>query len=206
MHEVNNRLEALANYIYLANRAIQSPIASGQYLEGASQELRRLGEITSRSLGFVRKDLAARDIDLVELAKAALELHRVKISNKRINVEVRMDDSVMISGRRGELLQVLVNLLLNATEALSHSGNLHVRVAARRTEAIVTIADNGSGIPEDLRCSLFQSFKSSKEAGSGLGLWVVKQIVEGHRGRIAYRTSTHVDKSGTVFRIMLPTR
>jgi signal transduction histidine kinase len=194
------------NYIYLARRTVDFPTISAGYLDSASAELRSVGEITSRSLGFVRKDLAAKDIDLVELANVALELHRGKISTKRINVAVRMDDSVVINGKRGELLQVLVNLLLNATEALPHSGNLQIRVMARRTEAVVTIADNGSGIPDAFRSSLFQSFKSNKESGSGLGLWVAKQIVEGHQGRIRYRSSTRVGKSGTVFRIALPTR
>jgi signal transduction histidine kinase len=117
-----------------------------------------------------------------------------------------MDDPVVINGKRGELLQAFVNLLLNAAEALPHSGNLHVRIAARPPEAVVTIADNGNGIPEDLRSSLFQSFKISKESGSGLELWVVQQIVGSHKGRLRYRNSTRPEKSGTVFRIALPIR
>jgi signal transduction histidine kinase len=203
MHEVNNRLEALTNYIYLARNADSSAI-SAEYLNTASEELRRIGEITSRNLAFVRTDLEAKSIDLIELANLALQLHREKISSKRVNVQVRMAESATAHGKRGEVLQVIVNLLLNALDALPHSGKLHVRVASRRDETIITIADNGRGIPETIRPSMFQSFKSSKELGNGLGLWVVKQIVDGHRGRISYRSSTRTHQSGTAFRVVLP--
>jgi C4-dicarboxylate-specific signal transduction histidine kinase len=120
----------------------------------------------------VRTDLEARDIDLVELANVALQLHREKISSKRIHVELKMADSAIATCKRGELLQVIVNLLLNAIDALPHSGKLHLRVASHRDKVVITVADNGGGIPEAFRPSLFQSFKSSKETGNGLGLWV----------------------------------
>jgi signal transduction histidine kinase len=77
-------------------------------------------------------------------------------------------------------------------------------VASRRDEVIITIADNGVGIPEAIRSSIFQSLKSSKEQGNGLGLWVVKQIVDSHNGRISYRSSTRAHQSGTAFRVALP--
>lgn len=79
-----------------------------------------------------------------------------------------------------------------------------MRVILRHGEAVITIAENGSGIPETMRETLFGSFKSTKAEGNGLGLWVVKDIVQNHRGRIQYRSRTHVGKSGTIFRICLP--
>jgi signal transduction histidine kinase len=206
MHEINNRLAALTNYIYLARISLETPQKSLEFLDAAGEELRQVGDITSRSLSFVRTDLDTKDVDLVALANTALQLHQTKISSKRVNVGLRMADSAVAPGRWGELLQVLVNLLLNALDAIPHSGDLHLRVAVHHDEAIITIADNGTGIPEAFRPSLFQSFKSSKEAGNGLGLWVVKQIVDGHQGKIAYRTSTDTKRSGTVFRVALPIR
>jgi signal transduction histidine kinase len=204
MHEINNRLSALTNYIYLASTTPKVPEPAKDYLQSASEELRRIGEITSRSLSFVRTDLEAKNIDLIELANAALLLHRERIALKEIHVETRMVESAMARVKRGEVLQVLVNLLLNAIDALPQSGNLHLRVSCHMDEAVITIADNGDGISESIRPTLFQSFKSSKEQGSGLGLWVVKQIVEGHSGRLRYRSRTLAHKSGTVFRITFP--
>lgn len=93
---------------------------------------------------------------------------------------------------------------MNAIDALPHSGDLHIRVILRRKEAIITVADNGIGIRDAIRETLFNSFKSSKENGNGLGLWIVKEIIHSHRGRIQFRSSTLLGKSGTIFRVFLP--
>jgi signal transduction histidine kinase len=204
MHEVNNRLGALANLIFLARAAAASESKAVEYLDIADNELRGLGEITSKSLGFIRVDTEAKDIDLVELAESALYLHRMKISNKRINVQTRSEKTVIARIKRGEIFQVFTNLLLNAIDALPHSGNLHVRVILRHGEAVITIADNGVGIPDVMREKLFDSLKSSKAEGNGLGLWVVKEIIDNHHGRIQFRSSTLPRKSGTIFRLFLP--
>lgn len=99
----------------------------------------------------------------VELANAALQLHRERTSNKHFKVELRIAESATAHGKRGELLQMLVNLLLDALDALPHSGKLHLRVAERGDKAIFTIADNEGGIPETVQQSMSQSFKGSKE-------------------------------------------
>jgi signal transduction histidine kinase len=204
MHEVNNRLAALTNLIYLATALTQSPHPSLEYLEEADLQLRSLGEITSRSLAFIRVEAEAKEIDLVELATSALRLHDHHISKKRITVQTRTAESAVVSVKRGEIFQVLTNLLLNAIEALPHSGNLHVRVAMRHPNAVITIADNGKGIPDGLRKTLFDSFKSDKSEGNGLGLWIVREIVQRHGGTIKYRSNSLPGKSGTIFRIALP--
>jgi len=108
--------------------------------------------------------------------------------------------------RKGEIFQVVANLLTNAIEALPHSGSLHVRIATQHLATIITIADNGSGIPESMRETLFESFKSNKSDGNGLGLWIVNKIIRSHAGKIQYRSSSARGRSGTVFRITLPTQ
>lgn len=123
---------------------------------------------------------------------------------KGIDVQVRTPRTALASVRRGEMSQVLTNLLLNAIDALPHSGRLHVRVSVRKSAVVITIADNGAGIPAALRESLFDSFRSRKPEGNGLGLWVVQEIVGGHGGTIRYKSSEARGKSGTVFRISLP--
>ncbi len=204
MHEVNNRLEALTNLIYLARTNCGLPPRGMEYLDDADEELRRLGEITSRSLSFIRLDIEPKEIDLVELARSALRLHDHQISKKRVNVQTRTPEVASALVKRGEIFQVVTNLLLNAIEALPHSGNLHMRVAMRHTNAIITIADNGAGIPEAMRMTLFDSFKSNKSEGNGLGLWIVREIVHGHSGTVQWRSSSVAGRSGTVFRISLP--
>ncbi|WP_158789237.1 sensor histidine kinase [Granulicella sp. L46] len=204
MHEVNNRLEALTNLIFQAKMLSASPRQSIEYLDEADSQLRSLGEITSRSLAFVRVDHGTKEIDLVALATTALRLHQHRISMKRINVQTRCSEVALAFVNRGEIFQVVTNLLLNAIDALPHSGSLHVRVAVRAPNVILTIADNGNGIPESMRRTLFDSFKTNKADGNGLGLWVVREIVNGHGGNVRYRTSSVHGKSGTIFRVALP--
>jgi signal transduction histidine kinase len=204
MHEINNRLESLANLIFLAKTDPDSRSKSIEYLEEADSQLRSLGEITNRGLGFVRHDLEAKEIDLVELADSALRLHHHKISEKKISVQTRFSETALAFVKRAEIFQVITNLLLNAIEVLPHSGNLHVRVAKRHQIVVITIADNGAGIPESMRKTLFDSFKSSKADGNGLGLWIVKEIVHGHGGTIQWRSGDEVGRNGTIFRISLP--
>ncbi|AXC16012.1 sensor histidine kinase (plasmid) [Acidisarcina polymorpha] len=141
---------------------------------------------------------------MVELADSALRLHHHQITEKKISVQTRFSGKALAFVRRGEIFQVVTNLLLNAIEVLPQSGNLHVRVAMRQRMAIITIADNGAGIPESMRKTLFHSFKSNKPEGNGLGLWIVKELVHGHRGTIQWRTGNVVGRSGTIFRISLP--
>jgi signal transduction histidine kinase len=204
MHEVNNRLAALTNLIFLARTLPECTLQSIEYLDEADSQLRSLGEITSRSLSFIRLDMEAKEIDLVDLASSALRLHHAQISRKRIKVETRSSESVLARVKKGEIFQAVTNLLLNSIEALPHSGKLHVRVAMRRSNAIITIADNGVGIPESMRETLFDSFKSNRSEGNGLGLWIVRETVHGHGGTIQYRSSSVVGRSGTIFRISLP--
>jgi signal transduction histidine kinase len=204
MHEVNNRLAALTNLIYLGRILPECSLQIAEYLDEADSQLRSLGEITSRSLAFVRLDTETKEIDLVDLATSALRLHHEQISKKRINVQTRSSKAALARVKKGEIFQALTNLLLNSIEALPHSGNLHVRVIMRGSNAIITIADNGAGIPESMRGTLFELFKSNKSEGNGLGLWIVKEIVHGHGGTIKYRSSSVSGRSGTVFRISLP--
>jgi signal transduction histidine kinase len=204
MHEVNNRLAALTNLIYLARGPAQPAHLSLEYLDEADLQLRNLGEITTRSLAFIRVEAEAKEIDLVELAMSALRLHDHHISEKRITVQTKSAESALASVKRGEIFQVLTNLLLNSIEALPHSGNLYVRVTMRHPNVMITIADNGKGIPDALRDTLFDSFKSGKSEGNGLGLWIVREIVQGHGGTIKYRSNNVSGKSGTIFRIALP--
>jgi signal transduction histidine kinase len=206
MHEVNNRLAALTNLIFLARALAESPQQSIVYLNEADIQLRSLGEITSRSLAFIRLDTDMKEVDLVELATSALRLHHEQISKKRINVQTRSSEVARAFVRKGEIFQVLANLLMNAIEALPYSGSLHVRIATQHSATIITIADNGAGIPESMRETLFESFRSNKSDGNGLGLWIVNKIIHGHGGKIQYRSSSARGRSGTVFRIALPTQ
>ena len=100
MHEVNNRLAALTNLIYLARIHPDSSPQSIEYLDEADTQLRSLGETTRRSLTFIRLDTEAKEVDLVDLATSALRLHHEQISLKRINVQIRSSQSASARVKR----------------------------------------------------------------------------------------------------------
>jgi signal transduction histidine kinase len=105
-----------------------------------------------------------------------------------------------------ELLQVISNLILNAVDALpKNDGRICVRVKQRHESIHITIADNGSGIPKRFASRLFEPYITSKESGTGLGLWLSQRIVAKHGGTLRFRTSEHPERRGTSFRITLPT-
>jgi signal transduction histidine kinase len=119
--------------------------------------------------------------------------------------------SEMLVGYASEIRQVLANLMLNAIDAAPEGGKIIARLEARNSlsgggrRVLVTIADNGHGIPPEMRKKLFEPFVSTKGArGNGLGLWVSKGIVTKHGGRILMRSSTAGGRSGTVFSVVLP--
>ena len=103
MHEVNNRLAALTNLIYLARIHPDSSPQCIEYLDKADTQPRSLGETTRRSLTFIRLDTEAKEVDLVDLATSALRLHHEQISLKRINVQIRSSQSASARVKKGEI-------------------------------------------------------------------------------------------------------
>jgi signal transduction histidine kinase len=139
------------------------------------------------------------------LAEAGLRIHQKKIADKRVRLVKRLAGEVMAEVHRGELLQVISNLIVNALDALPTEGTLHVRLRKSEDKVHFLIADNGHGIPAENIESIFQAFFTTKEEkGTGLGLALSKKIVERHGGKIRVRSSTREGRQGTAFKISLP--
>ncbi len=210
-HEINNPLEAVVNLLYLAASDPSLPEASRRYLWAADQELTRVAHITKQTLGFYRESTTPQVTRVSEIFDSLLLLYAAKIRNKKLQVEISVPDDMEITVVRGELRQVLANLLQNSIDAVPPGGEIDVRVTRRHREPghedmiQITIADNGSGIEEVDRGRIFEPFfTTKKDVGTGLGLWVCKGIVQRHGGRIRLRSSTTAGRSGTVFSVFLP--
>lgn len=120
-----------------------------------------------------------------------------------------VDPALEITSVSGELRQVLTNLVSNSVDAVASGGRIWVRASAGsrkgRRGVRILLADNGHGILDSHRSKIFQPFFSTKEdVGTGLGLWVVHEIINKNRGSIRLRTSTRPGRSGTAFSIFLP--
>ncbi len=210
-HEINNPLESITNLLYLA-RSSDDLEQSREYLALADTELRRASAITSQTLRFHRQSTRPTEITCDELVVTALNVLRSRIVNANITVEKRKRAQRPVLCFDGEIRQVVSNLLINAVDAMHpDGGRLIVRSREGREHTtgrpglILTIADTGSGMSPETRTKLFEPFYTTKGiAGTGLGLWISKEIVERHQGRLSVRSSQRPGHTGTVFTIFLP--
>jgi len=202
-HEINNPLEAVTNLLYLARSA---PERTQDFLAMADEELARVTHLTKQTLGFYRDSGAPGLIDLSALIDGVLNIYQSKIKDKQITVVKDFGVTERINTVAGELRQVLSNLLANAVDASSSKGMIiirtkHARASGVRAGVQITVADTGSGIDPILNSKIWEPFfTTKKDVGTGLGLWVSKQIIEKHAGSIRFRSSDR----GTVFVLFLP--
>jgi PAS domain S-box-containing protein len=208
-HEVNNPLEAILNLVYLLSRNPSLDEQAQAYTDLLLNEVVRVSEITKQTLSFYRDTSASSEIQISEVLESVLKLHQSVIERKSIRVFTDFQRSARMWARAADIRQVLTNLVINALDALPQGGELKVKASALQNGHMlcVTVADNGTGIPNELRDKVFEPFFSTKQAnGTGLGLWVSQSIVRKYGGTIRLRTSTNGRRTGTVFRVCLPYR
>jgi len=217
-HEINNPLEAVTNTLYLARTNADDPASVRNYLDIAEDELKHISHITRQTLGFYRESSAPAKVSVNSIMDSAVDLLQRKIQARGARIEKQYDADLQIVASAGELRQVFSNLLVNSLEAIEERGAIRLRVS--RSTCVdtgqhrirVTIADNGSGIDAATLPRIFDPLFTTKEVtGSGLGLWVSKQIIEKHGGSIRVRSRTTAPHSssngayrGTAFSILLP--
>ena len=207
-HEINNPLEAITNFIYLANQQPDLSEKLKRYLSSADQELRRVAHIAQQTLGFYKDNSHPAVICVGDVIRDVLTVYERKITYKQLRVEQRIEPGLEIRTLAGELKQVLSNLIANAIDASREGGRILIRARAMRNGTgngvCITIADTGIGIAARDKRSLFAPFFTTKrEVGTGLGLWITRDLLEKKGGRIRFRSRDHAP-SGTVMRIFLP--
>jgi len=207
VHEVNGPLEAITNLNYLLRTNSDDGEQVRHYSDLIDEQLLVLSTISRQTLSFYHSKETAEPILIAPVAEAALRIHRQKIAAKEIRLLKKLAGDVIVESHPGAMLQVFSNMIGNAVEALPVQGTLQIRARRTDREAHILFADNGCGIPAAIRGRIFEPFFSTKkERGTGLGLGIIKAIVERHSGRIRSRTSTQAGSSGTAFRISLPLR
>jgi PAS domain S-box-containing protein len=209
-HEVNNPLEAVTNLAYLVSTDETLSPVGRSYTKMLLEEVARASEITKQTLAFYRDSGKPSEFDVRDLLNNVIALNRPALERKGIKIVKDYRSCETLIGFASEIRQVIANLMLNAIDAVPEGGKIIARVEAKDSSSgqrrvLVTIADNGHGIPPEMRRKLFEPFVSTKGArGNGLGLWVSNGIVKKHGGRILMHTSTSNGQSGTVFSVVLP--
>jgi PAS domain S-box-containing protein len=210
-HEINNPLEAVQNSLYLLSRSVPEGAPERSFLDIATRETQRMSRILRQMLGFYRPAtaMAPTDVNALVAEAEALVGKRMRESGVRIEKDL-LPTLPLIRASADQLKQVLLNLFLNATEAMPSGGRLIVatqigggELDAHSPDVVrIDVRDTGTGIGEEAIARIFEPFFSTKiEKGTGLGLWVSHGIVQAHGGTLKVRSRPG---QGTTFTITLP--
>jgi signal transduction histidine kinase/putative methionine-R-sulfoxide reductase with GAF domain len=204
-HEINNPLQSLNNCLHLSLRPELSAEKKEVYLSLAQDEMERLIEIVNRMLNFYRPAAAETrsETSVNRLLTDVLALVSKQLEHRNVEVELELDPALPhISAIANNLLQVFMNLILNAVDAMPDGGRLTVATALLEGDRVeVTIKDTGRGIaPEDIS-RIYEPFFTTKDNGTGLGLSITYGIIEAHDGEISVDSTLDV---GSTFSIVLP--
>jgi PAS domain S-box-containing protein len=206
-HEINNPLEAVMNLLYLLRSKITNEDGLN-YLSTAEEELGRVSHIAKQTLGYYREHAAATAASLGELAQHAVDIYEPRCTGAGITINRSLQSSRKAMLRRGEMMQVISNLIANSIYATPSGGHLSVSVEDTDEPAIGTvliIADDGVGIaPRDLPRVFEAFFTTRSTVGTGIGLFVAKQFVVGHGGQISITSQNGEESHGTTVRIFVP--
>ncbi|MBK8026017.1 MAG: response regulator [Chloroflexi bacterium] len=202
-HEINNPLmpiSLLLEQLEETIRATQYPIDL-EDLQIVRENVLRIQRIVRSLLDFARQDPELRVLDVGKLLESVHKLNQHSFEMERMKSETVAERSLLVFGSKDQLEAVFMNLFLNAQAAMSRGGRLLVSARAQHDEILIVFEDNGQGIAPENLDRIFDPFFSTKQNGSGLGLFVCYGVIQGHHGTIS--VESEVGK-GTKFIIRLP--
>ncbi len=202
-HEIRNPLAGIAGVIEIIGRDLPDTSPARAVVKDVRQEIARINRIVTDLLQTARPHPPkVRKSDLNTTVEHAVMLGRQQGLSKAVEITLHKDPSLPeVEHDSDQIHQVLLNLLLNALQAIDQKGKIAVTVERQQDTAVIEVVDNGRGISPELLPNIFRPFFTTKGDGTGLGLSLARRIVEDHQGRIDV-TST-VGK-GTTFAVILP--
>lgn len=204
-HEINNPLEAVTNLLYLASQSVEAESEARQYLKTAEEELERVAAMVRQTLGFYRGSMSRAGADLGAIARDTLRVFEKRFLTKSIRVAAEIAPQIGVFVIEDEIRQIIANLLTNAFDAAESGGEVCVRIWQENGLARVEVRDDGPGIPAAVMARLFEAFfTSGKSTGTGLGLWVSRDLAEKNGGSIGVQTWTEGEGHGSSFVLTLP--
>lgn len=204
-HEIRNPLNSLRLTLELHRRRMEKGAARPEDVEAALGQVDRLDAILTRLLAFGKAAPADRRLqDLLPVIEQAVRMAAESARPKGVDVRLRPPPQNVLPAEvdAAQIQQVLLNLLLNAVEASPSGQAVEVRCTAQHEAILITVTDQGPGIPEEVRPYVFDAFFTTKPDGTGLGLAVSREIVGRHGGELDFETGP----AGTTFRLRLPVR
>jgi two-component system NtrC family sensor kinase len=210
-HEIRNPLASIRTYAQLLPERADDPEFKGEFSRVVLNDVERITRVVETMLEFARpSQVAVESHRLDKIIEEALVLVQPRLNAKRIKLVKQIDLIPPMNVNKQQIVQVVVNIVLNAVDAVSEHGEIRVKAGivkqdavgpSPRQSALVEISDNGPGIPPTIRNRLFDPFFTTKKDGTGLGLSISQKIVRDHGGIV---TVSSVEGQGATFQIQIP--
>lgn len=201
-HEIRNHLHALQSRVGLLRKSLTDNDVALKRLEKLDEIADGMEQLLSNFLTLARPaDHEMQMVNLAELIREVIEFEQLDLDRLGIRVELELDDSLRLHIDRGKLKRALLNVVVNARQAMPNGGLLRVTCRRVRNGVRISIEDQGVGIPPDVLPRVFESYFTTKPEGSGLGLAIVRRTVEDFGGRVVCRSTLG---RGTTITIELP--
>ena len=203
-HEIRNPLTVIKLLFQTLDLQFDATDPRSKDAELITERINHLETIVERVLGFSHRNHNTKSRNnLSTLVEESLQLVRLKLNQLKIEVSFEdTGDGLYVEANKGQIQQVILNLIFNASQAISKSGGkIHIKLIQDNDMAYFNIEDNGHGIPESIKERIFESFLTNRSEGTGLGLSIAKRILASHRGTISLIKS---DPEGTIFEFSLP--
>lgn len=202
-HEIKNPLNAIALHLEVLKSKLDEESGGRAEIDVISREITRLDRVVKTFLDFNRPvSLQMRQVDLVSLVDEIRTLVGVEARGRNVQVELQTDGApAPVRADRDLLKQAILNVVMNGVEAMRNGGRLLIRVTQSGKEQVLSVADQGAGIPAEVREKVFNLYFSTKQKGSGIGLAMTFRVVQLHSGTIDF---TSEPGKGTTFWFRFP--
>lgn len=203
-HEVKNPINAIVVHLELMrNKLDNGEDGAMRHLEVISSEIQRLDRVVETLVDFSRPvEMQLKEQDLRRIVSAVIALASAELETRDVYVESDLPDYPVIVKVDGDLLkQALLNVVLNGAQAMNGGGKLAIRLAEDGRMALLSVCDNGPGIPEEIQDKIFDLYFTTKKDGSGIGLAMTYRIVQIHNGSVEVESGP---TAGTTFTLRFP--
>lgn len=203
-HEINNPLAVIAYAMELLRRDAELTPFQVEMAVRIEDEIERLKTLTESLLSFSSaREGCRRLVALNDLLEEVLRLIRFELQRQAVQLEMELGELPLVAADPNQVKQVVINLIMNAVQAMHGEGKITLRTAHRGDAVELAVSDTGPGIPENLRERIFTPFFTTKAEGegTGLGLHICRNIVNEHGGTIVVESSP---RGGATFKVCLP--
>ena len=201
-HEIKNPLTSIKTFTEYLEERYDDPDFRAKFKKIVGGEVERISQTVQQLLEFAKPSAPKlQPVDIAKLMDETVELLNGELVQRHVQVSRRYDAGLPVLGDPAQLKQVFLNLMLNSLEAMNGHGELMLETGLQGSELVITIRDNGMGISPNNLSHIFEPFFTTKSTGTGLGLSVVRGIIDEHGGQIKVESQP---RQGTTIKVSLP--